>query len=159
MGRRLWQKSMKCNICKCDSYIYICEATFINVTTHLCMWSHICICNLTFIYVTAHLYIWPHIYIYDSTFMYVTSHLYMWQHIYICDSTFINKCDSVFHKCHPHIYECDSTFINVESPLYTVLTRYYAPFVYKPPLPFCAHLLRRYIYLQFKPPPDRTWRV
>ena len=26
----------------------------------------------------------------------------------------------------------------------------YAPFVYKPPLPFCANLLRRYIYLQFK---------
>ena len=34
----------------------------------------------------------------------------------------------------------------------TVLTRYYAPFVYKPPLPFCANSLRRYIYLQFKPP-------
>ena len=37
MGRRLCQKSMKCNICKCDTYIYICEATFINVTTHLYM--------------------------------------------------------------------------------------------------------------------------
>ena len=37
--------------------------------------------------------------------------------------------------------------------MYTVLTRYYAPFVYKPPLPFCTNSLRRYIYLQFKRPP------
>ena len=44
----------------------------------------------------------------------------------------------------------------------TVLTRYYAPFVYKPPLPFCTNSLRRYIYLQFKPPPPdhgRTLRL
>ena len=41
--------------------------------------------------------------------------------------------------------------MNLE-PAYTVLTRYYAPFVYKPPLPFCMNSLGRYIYLQFKPP-------
>ena len=34
----------------------------------------------------------------------------------------------------------------------TVLTRHYAPFVYKPPLTICMNLLRRYIYLQFTPP-------
>ena len=37
MGCRLCQKSVKCNICKCGTYIYICEATFINVTQHLDM--------------------------------------------------------------------------------------------------------------------------
>ena len=45
----------------------------------------------------------------------------------------------------------------------TILARYYAPFVYKPPLPFCTNSLRRYIYLQFKPPPcpdhGRTLRL
>ena len=34
----------------------------------------------------------------------------------------------------------------------TVLTRHYAPFVYKPPLTICMNLLLRYIYLQFMPP-------
>ena len=35
---------------------------------------------------------------------------------------------------------------------YTVLTRHYAPFDYKPPLTICINLLQRYDCLQFTPP-------
>ena len=38
MGRHLCQKSVKCNIYKCDTYIYICEdkcgIAYINVMSH-----------------------------------------------------------------------------------------------------------------------------
>ena len=42
--------------------------------------------------------------------------------------------------------------VEVAAKVVTVLARYYAPFVYKPSLPFCTNSLWRYIYLQFKSP-------
>ena len=81
MGRRLCQKSVKCNICKCGTYIYICEATFIYVTSHLYLWHNIYISDIAFIYVTPHLDMWSHIYMCEPTFINVTQHLDMRHHI------------------------------------------------------------------------------
>ena len=51
---------------------------------------------------------------------------------------------------HGTLLYADDTILDTKN--FTVLTRYYAPFVYKPPLTNCMNLLLRYIYLQFMPP-------
>ena len=95
MGRRLCQKSVDCNIYKCDTYM----------RSHIYKYDHTITCVLTFI--NQHLDMWPHIYKCDRTFtcvltfINVTQHLDMWPHIYMCPH--IYKCDSMFRYVTPHL--------------------------------------------------------